>query len=53
MKKENNEINQWQINEINSALEEADAGDFATDAEVQAAIEKWTTSQLPVNQIKE
>ena len=41
MKKENDEINQWQINEINSALEEADAGDFASEEEVQYVIDKW------------
>ena len=53
MKKENNEINQWQIDEINTAVQEADAGDFASDEEVRAVIEKWTTSQLQVDQIKE
>ena len=53
MTKQDSDINQWQIDEISKAIKEADAGDFATDAEVQAVIEKWTTSQLPVNQIKE
>lgn len=44
MKKENNEINQWQIDEINTAVQEADAGDFATEQELQAIIEKWRAS---------
>ena len=34
--------NEWQINEIHAAIKEADAGDFATEAEVQAVIDKWT-----------
>ena len=34
------DLNEWQIAEIKSALKEADAGDFATDAEVQAVIRK-------------
>ena len=34
--------NEWQINEIQAAIAEADAGDFASDAEVQAVIGKWT-----------
>jgi len=31
----------WQINGIKRALAEADAGEFATDAEVGATFEKW------------
>ena len=34
------DLNEWQIAEIKAALKEADAGDFATDAEVQAVIRK-------------
>ena len=34
--------NEWQINEIQAAIAEADAGDFASDAEVQGVIDKWT-----------
>lgn len=34
------ETNEWQIQEIRSAVAEADAGDFATDAEVKAAMDK-------------
>lgn len=35
------EHNAWQIREIQSALKEADRGDFATDAQVRAVFEKW------------
>lgn len=35
-------VNEWQINEIKKALAEADAGDFATDEEVQQVMNKWT-----------
>ena len=34
--------NEWQINEIHAAIAEADTGDFASDGEVQAVIDKWT-----------
>lgn len=34
--------NEWQINETHAAIKEADAGDFATQAQVQAVIDKWT-----------
>jgi RHH-type rel operon transcriptional repressor/antitoxin RelB len=33
--------NEWQIQEIHTAITEADAGDFATDAEVQVIMDKW------------
>lgn len=33
--------NEWQISEIHSAIQEADAGDFASDAEVKAIFTKW------------
>ena len=32
----------WQISEIEKAVEEANAGDFASDAEVDAVISKWS-----------
>ncbi|WP_152225425.1 CopG family ribbon-helix-helix protein [Pseudomonas sp. SCB32] len=32
----------WQIGEILEAIVEADAGDFASDAEVKAILDKWT-----------
>ncbi len=35
------EINEWQIAEIRSALNEADAGDFASDKDVTALGSKW------------
>ena len=34
-------INEWQIQEIRTAIAEADAGDFASDAEVKAVMDKW------------
>jgi len=35
------ETNEWQIQEIRSALAEANAGDFACDADVKAVADKW------------
>jgi predicted transcriptional regulator len=35
------ELNEWQIDEIKKALTEADAGEFASDADVLQAIRKW------------
>ncbi len=35
------ELNEWQIGEIKSALDEADKGDFASPAEVEALRNKW------------
>ncbi|HVO15440.1 MAG TPA: ribbon-helix-helix protein, CopG family [Alphaproteobacteria bacterium] len=35
------EANAWQAAEIEKALKEADAGDFASDAEVDAIFRKW------------
>jgi predicted transcriptional regulator len=35
------ESNEWQIAEIQAALKEADAGDFASDNEVAALARKW------------
>lgn len=34
----------WQIAEIQRAVEEADAGEFATEDEVKAVMEKWTNN---------
>lgn len=31
----------WQVAQIEKALKEADAGDFASEAEVSAVMEKW------------
>jgi RHH-type rel operon transcriptional repressor/antitoxin RelB len=38
------ESESWQIAEIKRGLAEADAGDFANDAEVTAIFEKWRAS---------
>lgn len=35
------ELNDWQIQEVNTALTEADAGDFASDEDVSATFGKW------------
>jgi RHH-type transcriptional regulator, rel operon repressor / antitoxin RelB len=35
------ESNDWQVAEIQQALKEADAGDFASQDEVSAVINKW------------
>lgn len=35
------ELNEWQINEIEVAIKEADAGDFATENEVRKVMSKW------------
>ena len=35
------ELNDWQIQEIKTALTEADAEDFASDEEVAATFGKW------------
>lgn len=35
------ENNEWQIGEIEAALQEADAGDFASDRELAALSRKW------------
>jgi predicted transcriptional regulator len=35
------DLNDWQIKEIRAGLREADAGEFASDAEVEAVFSKW------------
>ncbi len=35
------ELNEWQIREIQAALQEADAGDFARPSEVNKGLGKW------------
>jgi predicted transcriptional regulator len=35
------ENNEWQIAEIRSALKEANAGDFASDRDIDALTKKW------------
>ena len=34
-------VNEWQINEIKKGIAEAEAGDFASDKEVQKVLERW------------
>ncbi len=36
--------NEWQIGEVQSALREADAGDFASEKKVAAVARKWKPS---------
>ena len=38
-------LNGWQMQEIETALVEADSGQFASDEEVHAVIEKWVPSE--------
>ena len=38
-------INEWQVQEIKKALQEADQGDFASDHEVQQVMNKWTKNE--------
>jgi len=38
---EQNVKKEWQIGEIQAALKEADAGDFASDKDVTALAKKW------------
>ncbi len=35
------DLNAWQVGEIKAALKEADAGDFASEGAVRAAMRKW------------
>ncbi len=35
------ELQEWQIREIKAGVKEADAGDFASEAEVNAVFSKW------------
>ncbi len=38
------DLNEWQIQEIETAIEEADAEDFANDQEVKRVFAKWDLS---------
>lgn len=45
----------WQVAEIQQAIKEADAGEFATEEEVQAVFTKWgrrNADQVAANHIK-
>ncbi|MFC1578991.1 CopG family ribbon-helix-helix protein [Pseudomonadota bacterium] len=35
------EMNEWQVREIQQALKEADAGEFASDSEIKHTFTKW------------
>lgn len=35
------ETNEWQLKELRAALEEADAGDFASEDEVNGLAKRW------------
>ena len=35
------DLNEWQIQEIKSAIKDADAGNFATDEQVREVFNKW------------
>ena len=35
-------LNEWQIEEIHRALEEADRGEFASEEQVRRTVGKWT-----------
>jgi RHH-type rel operon transcriptional repressor/antitoxin RelB len=38
------ELNEWQVQEIKAAIQEADNGEFATDATVADVFKKWGVS---------
>lgn len=38
------EVNEWQIEEIQKAVNEAEADDFASDQEISAVFNKWGIS---------
>ena len=39
------ELNEWQLHEIQNAITEADAGDFASDESVNAVFGKWSVNE--------
>ncbi len=39
------ELNEWQLQEIQSAIVEADAGDFASENSVNAVFGKWSVNE--------
>jgi predicted transcriptional regulator len=40
--RESENLDQWQIEEIKKALDEADRGEFASDEEVKQVLKRWT-----------
>lgn len=39
------ELNEWQIREIQTAIKEADQGDFASDQDVTNLLNKWGANE--------
>ncbi len=39
------ELNEWQLQEIQKAVTEADAGDFASEESVNATFGKWSVNE--------
>lgn len=39
------ELNEWQLHEIQDAITEADAGDFASEESVNAVFGKWGVNE--------
>ena len=39
------ELNEWQLQEIQAAVKEADAGDFASEKSVNAVFGKWSVNE--------
>ena len=39
------ELNEWQLREIQAAVAEADAGDFASDDSVNTVFGKWSVNE--------
>ena len=39
------ELNEWQIREIQTALQEAEQGDFASDQDVTTVFDKWGANE--------
>ena len=39
------DLETWQVAQIHAAIAEADAGQFATDAEVQAVFDRWAPAR--------
>ena len=39
------ELNEWQLQEIQAAVIEADAGDFASEKSVNAVFGKWSVNE--------
>ncbi len=39
------ELNEWQLQEIQDAVKEADAGDFASEESVNAVFGKWGVNE--------